>query len=96
VVGPRHDVGDTILIHHSCGARFQEPFWHNTENQKTILLSYFNNGMVGVGRNFLVQINAASAETGLSEKQVKVCLFCYVSIHYHLIYRCSIMNIFSS
>ena len=68
-----------------------------TENQKTILLSYFNNGMVGVGRNFLVQINAASAETGLSEKQVKVCLFCcYASIHYHPTCRCSIMNIFSS
>ena len=43
-----------------------------TDNQKTTLLSYFNNGMVGVGRNFQVQISAACAETGLSERQVKV------------------------
>jgi hypothetical protein len=51
------------------------------ENQKTTLLSYFNNGMVGVGRNFLAQITTASAETGLTEKQVKVCLYCIYMFH---------------
>ena len=43
-----------------------------SENQKAILLTYFNNGMIGVGKNFQAQINAASAETCLSENQVKV------------------------
>ena len=37
------------------------------------LLSYFNNGMIGVGQNYLPQINTAAAETRLSEKQVEVC-----------------------
>lgn len=40
--------------------------------QTSTLLTYFNNGMVGVGHNFLAQINAAAAETGLTERQVKV------------------------
>ena len=44
-----------------------------TQTQCSTLPSYFNNGMIGVGQNYLPQINAAAAETGLSEKQVKVC-----------------------
>ena len=65
-----------------------------TENQKATLLSYFNNGMVGVGRNFLAQITTASAETGLSEKQVKVSqpcsLYFYIYINYMaLLYDCN-------
>ena len=44
-----------------------------TQTQCSTLLSYFNNGMTGVGQNYLPQINAAAAETGLLEKQVKVC-----------------------
>jgi hypothetical protein len=46
-----------------------------TENQKTTLSSYFNNGMVGIGRNFQTQITTACAETGLTAKQVKVCFY---------------------
>ena len=43
-----------------------------TENQKATLLSYFNSGMVGVGKKFSALITTASAESGLSEKQVRV------------------------
>ncbi|XP_028417786.1 uncharacterized protein LOC114542438 [Dendronephthya gigantea] len=42
-----------------------------SENQKATLLTYFDNGMVGVGKKFESQIAAASAETSLTEKQVK-------------------------
>ena len=40
--------------------------------QKNTLLTYFNNGMVGVGSKFSSQIDAADAETGLTTRQVKV------------------------
>lgn len=43
-----------------------------TDAQKSVLLTYFSNGMVGVGRKYTSQINAAVAETGLTERQVKV------------------------
>ncbi len=43
-----------------------------SDAQKTVLLTYFNNGMVGVGKKYAAQINAAVAETGLTERQVKV------------------------
>ena len=43
-----------------------------SENQVATLRTYHNNGMVGVGKNYAAQITAASAETGLTEKQVKV------------------------
>ncbi|XP_028412341.1 uncharacterized protein LOC114535158 [Dendronephthya gigantea] len=41
------------------------------ESQRSALLTYFNNGMTGVGEKYAEKINAAVAETGLSEKQVK-------------------------
>ena len=52
-----------------------------TQTQCSTLLSYFNNGMIGVGQNYLPQINAAAAETGLSEKQVKVCKHLLIYIY---------------
>ena len=43
-----------------------------TDAQVSILLTYFNNGMKGVGFAYSGPIKAASAETGLTERQVKV------------------------
>ena len=43
-----------------------------SDAQKSILLTYFNNGMVGVGKKYIRKIDAVVAETGLTERQVKV------------------------
>ena len=43
-----------------------------TETQKSVLRTYFNNDMVGVGKKYAAQIDVVVAETGLTERQVKV------------------------
>ena len=52
-----------------------------SDSQKSALLRYFSNGMVGTGNQFNTQIAAAVAETGLRERQVKVRLHFAIEIY---------------
>jgi hypothetical protein len=52
-----------------------------SDAQKSTLLTYFRNGMVGVGRKYTTQINAAAAETGLTERQIEVIIIICVFLN---------------
>jgi hypothetical protein len=52
-----------------------------SDAQKSTLLIYFRNGMVGVGRKYTTQINAAAAETGLTERQIEVIIIICVFLN---------------
>lgn len=49
-----------------------------TEDQASILASYFDAGMTGTGANFQYMIESASNECGLTKEQIVVCMCCSI------------------